>query len=69
LVAGKYDCHCSRTTVSFTDTTVAKKTTYFYRVIANNMVGYTQAYPAPAAGYPHFSVDSAPALSTAVTSN
>jgi hypothetical protein len=58
------------TTVTFTDTTVAKKKTYYYRVIANNTVGYTQTYAAPAAGYPHTSADSAPSgTSNAVTSN
>jgi len=30
-----------------------------YRVIANNMVGYTAAYAAPAVGYPHISADAA----------
>ena len=48
------------TTVTYTDTTVAKKTTYYYRVIANNVVGYTATYAAPAVGYPHMSADSAP---------
>ena len=30
--------------VTYTDTRVARRTTYYYRVIANNMVGYTQTY-------------------------
>jgi FtsP/CotA-like multicopper oxidase with cupredoxin domain len=47
--------------LSYTDTTVARRTTYAYRVIANNMVGYTKTYAAPAAGYPHVAADSAPA--------
>jgi len=33
---------------------------YVYRVIANNLVGYTKAYVAPAVGYPTVSADSAP---------
>jgi FtsP/CotA-like multicopper oxidase with cupredoxin domain len=45
---------------TFTDTTVGRGTTYVYRVIANNVVGYTQTYAAPAAGYPNVSVASLP---------
>ena len=48
------------TTVTYNDTTVARGTTYYYRVIAKNVVGYTQTYAAPAAGYPNVSADSAP---------
>jgi hypothetical protein len=44
--------------VSFTDASVARKTTYYYQVIANNVVGYTQTYAAPVVGYPHPSNDS-----------
>ncbi len=36
---------------------------FFYRVIANNLVGYTQQYAAPAIGYPNMSVDSSPSNS------
>ena len=58
------------TIVSYTDRSVARKTTYVYRVIANNVVGYTQTYAAPAVGYPHPSADSAPtAASSPVTTN
>jgi len=57
-------------TVTFNDTSVARFTTYFYRVIANNMVGYTQVYAAPTVGYPHVSADAAPtAASNGVTTN
>jgi FtsP/CotA-like multicopper oxidase with cupredoxin domain len=45
--------------VSYLDSTVARRTTYFYSVTANNVVGYTQAYAAPTRGYPHPSFDSA----------
>ena len=45
-------------TVTYTDSTVAKGATYYYRVVANNLVGYTKAYAAPAAGYPYVSADS-----------
>ncbi len=45
---------------SFTDTTPARRTSYVYRAIANNLVGYTQTYAAPAVGYPNVSSDSLP---------
>lgn len=45
---------------TFTDTTIARRTAYRYRVIANNLVGYTKTYAAPAVGYPHTSADSVP---------
>ncbi len=48
------------TVMSYTDNSVARYTTYYYQVVANNMVGYTQDYPAPAVGYPHISADSVP---------
>ncbi len=57
------------TTVSFTDPS-APPATYFYRVIANNLVGYTRSYVAPAGGYPSLSADSAPvAASSSVTTH
>ncbi len=52
---------------TFTDTTVVRRTTYHYRVIANNVVGYTRQYAAPAAGYPSTSADSAPSGTASVT--
>lgn len=45
---------------TFTNAGTSRHTTYYYKVIANNVVGYTQTYPAPAAGYPHPSADAAP---------
>jgi hypothetical protein len=48
------------TPMSFTDTTVARRTTYYYQVVANNVVGYPQTYAPPAVGYPTLSADSAP---------
>ncbi len=57
-------------TAAYTDTTVARKTTYAYRAIANNLVGYTQVYATPAVGYPHPSADSAPSgQSNSITTN
>jgi hypothetical protein len=47
------------TAMSFTDTTMARRTSYYYRVVANNLVGYARAY-AGVAGYPTLSADSAP---------
>jgi hypothetical protein len=51
--------------VSYIDTG-ARRTTYFYQVIANNVVGYTQTYAAPAQGYPHPSFDAAASTSATV---
>jgi FtsP/CotA-like multicopper oxidase with cupredoxin domain len=48
------------TSLSFTDKTLAQRTTYYYQVVANNMVGYTQTYTPPAVGYPTLSADSVP---------
>ena len=45
---------------SYVDRSVTSGTTYYYRVIANNVVGYTMSYAPPAVGYPHVSADSAP---------
>jgi len=42
-----------------------RKTTYMYRVIASNVVGYTKAYAAPAVGYPTTSANSATTLASA----
>jgi hypothetical protein len=53
--------------VAYTDTTVARRTTYSYRVIANNVVGFTQTYAAPAVGYPHVSADSVPSGTVSTT--
>lgn len=44
---------------SYLDNTIATGITYYYHILANNMVGDTQIYPAPSIGYEHFSVDSA----------
>ncbi len=46
-------------TVTFTDHTVAALTTYWYRVLATNIVGDTQLYAAPTVGYPTQQMDSA----------
>ena len=48
----------SGSTVTYVDTSVVRKSTYVYRVFARNVVGYTQTYAAPAAGYPTASADS-----------
>jgi len=55
-------------TVTYTDATVARKTAYYYRVLASNVVGDTTAYAPPAVGYPNMSADSAPSDAIAVTS-
>jgi hypothetical protein len=48
--------------VTFANTKIITKGS-LYRVIANNVVGYTQTYAAPAIGYPNMSVDSSPSNS------
>ncbi len=53
------------TPMSFTDTTLARRTTYYYQVVANNVVGYPQTYAAPAIGYPTLSADSVPTAAPA----
>ena len=55
-------------TVTYTDTTIARKTTYYYQVIATNIVGDITVYPAPAVGYPNMAANSAPSgISNGVT--
>lgn len=51
--------------MSYTDNTIARFTSYYYRVVANNVVGYTQTYAAPAIGYPNMSADSTPVYAAA----
>ncbi|MHB8780733.1 MAG: hypothetical protein ACYC55_05055 [Candidatus Geothermincolia bacterium] len=46
--------------VTYTDQTVADNNTYWFRVLAQNVVGMTQAFAAPAVGFPHTSAQSAP---------
>ena len=45
---------------TFVDTTVNRNTNYWYQVFADNLVGYTQVYAAPAVGYPTIDAVSAP---------
>ena len=54
-------------TLQFTDATAAKKTTYFYEVVATDTLGDTQTYAAPAVGYPQMSADSTPVSITFTT--
>ncbi len=55
------------TTVTFANTGLKKATTFYYRVYATNVVGYTQKYAAPAVGYPTLTEDSAPITLTIAT--
>jgi len=48
------------TAMSYVDTTVARRTVYYYRVVAQNVVGYTQTYAPPAIGYPTLTAESTP---------
>ena len=55
-------------TVTYNDMAIAKKTTYYYRVIAKNVVGDTTIYAAPSIGFPTISANSAPSdVSLSVT--
>jgi hypothetical protein len=53
-------------TLSYVDRSVTSGTTYYYRAMANNVVGYTMSYAPPAVGYPHTSADSAPTSAVSV---
>ncbi|MBI5342483.1 MAG: hypothetical protein HZB63_04075 [Deltaproteobacteria bacterium] len=55
------------TPVTYTDTAVAPSTTYYYRVVASNVVGDTTAYPAPSAGFPTMTLVSAASNTATVT--
>ena len=46
--------------MTFVDSSMPRFTTYYYQVVANNVVGYTQTYAPPAVGYPSLSADSVP---------
>ncbi len=48
------------TAMTFVDSGMPRFTTFYYRVVANDVVGYTQTYTAPAVGYPNLSADSTP---------
>ncbi|WP_256623564.1 hypothetical protein [Methanolobus chelungpuianus] len=50
-----------------TDTTMARGTTYYYRILATNVVGDTTVYPAPAIGFPTISYDSTPSNTATAT--
>ncbi len=53
--------------VTYVDSPLAGKTTYYYQVIATNIVGDTTVYAAPAIGYPNAAVNSAPSNTANVT--
>ena len=48
------------TKVQISNVTAPGTGSFYYQVIANNRVGYTRAYSAPAVGYPTLSADSVP---------
>jgi len=47
-------------TINYTDTTMLPATTYYYRVIASNIIGDATFHTAPAVGFPNIRFDSAP---------
>jgi FtsP/CotA-like multicopper oxidase with cupredoxin domain len=46
-------------TINYVDNTIASGTAYWYRVQANNVIGDTYVYAAPAVGFPTIKIDSA----------
>jgi fibronectin type 3 domain-containing protein len=46
-------------TVTYIDTSIEVGKMYYYRIVANNVVGDTLTYPAPSTGFPSTSADSA----------
>jgi hypothetical protein len=52
---------------TYVHTGLSRSSIYRYRIVADNTVGYTQQYAAPAAGYPVVTSSSAPAISAPVT--
>lgn len=54
-------------TLTYTDNAVARRTTYYYRVTAENVVGDTQVFPAPAIGYPTVTASSVAVSAAPVT--
>ena len=58
--------HAGTGTVTYHDTTAVPGPKYYYRVLANNVVGDTTVYPAPSIGYPQMTANST-ASNTATT--
>ena len=46
--------------ITYVDTTVEQGTTYYYRVLASNIIGDATVYAAPSIGFPYIRFDSAP---------
>jgi FtsP/CotA-like multicopper oxidase with cupredoxin domain len=65
-IAASLDPTGTTLSATFTNTGLTSKTTYYYQVVSNNLVGYTAVYAAPAVGYPHPSADSAAVTASAV---
>jgi len=53
-------------TITYTDSTVAAGTTYYYRVFAANVVGDTTTYAPPTSGYTNMTTNSGPTNSATV---
>jgi hypothetical protein len=54
---------------AFTDTTPQLNMTYFYRVIADNLVGDTATYAVPAVGFPTVQAESTPSNTVSAIAN
>jgi len=46
--------------VTYSDATILANATYYYRIMATNIIGDTTIYPAPAVGFPYMTVNSTP---------
>jgi FtsP/CotA-like multicopper oxidase with cupredoxin domain len=56
-------------TATYVDTAVVAGTTYYYQVVATNVVGDTMVYVAPAVGFPTMTIDSSPTSVVNITAN
>jgi hypothetical protein len=54
-------------TAAYTDTTVERNTTYYYRVLGTNVVGDTTEYADPAIGFPQLALNTGPSNEVTIT--
>ena len=53
--------------VTYNVTGLSRRTTYYFQVIATDVVGLTQTFPAPAVGFPTMTANSQPVVSNSIT--
>jgi hypothetical protein len=54
-------------TFTFNVTGLSRRTTYYFQVVATNVVGLTQTFAAPAVGFPNTAANSQPGVSNSIT--